>query len=81
MISGEVGIMAKRVYVLKDDDEVTINGKLLRGFKKLVIAETLNVKPEQVFVGKVVKSGNGAVITFKKRFIGRQVFVVVKGKF
>jgi putative transposon-encoded protein len=40
--------------------------------------EEITIKPSQLFTGKVVKSGNGASISFKKRFIGKEVYVIVK---
>lgn len=50
----------------------------MNDFNRVVVAETLEIKPEQLFTGKVVKSGNGASISFKKKFVGREVFIIVK---
>lgn len=47
-------------------------------FKRIIVAENLEIKPEQLFTGCVVKSGNGASISFKKKFIGREVYIIVK---
>lgn len=65
-------------YIIKPSDELVVSSKVLNDFKRIVIAETLEIKPEQLFVGKVVKSGNGASISFKKKFIGKEVYIIVK---
>lgn len=43
-----------------------------------VFVEEITVSPNNLFTGKVVKSGNGASISFKKKFIGREVYIIVK---
>lgn len=43
-----------------------------------VFVEELIVSPNNLFTGKVVKSGNGASISFKKKFIGKEVYIIVK---
>ena len=65
-------------YIIKSSDKVVMDGKILSEFKHIVISETLEIKPEQLFYGKVVKSGNGASISFKKRFIDKEVYIIVK---
>lgn len=65
-------------YIIKSSDELVMSGKILNDFKRIVVAETLEIKPEKLFTGKVVKSGNGASISFKKKFIGREVYIIVK---
>lgn len=45
---------------------------------KIVINKTIEVQPEGVYRSSVVKSGNGAVINFFKRFIKRKVIVIVE---
>ena len=45
-----------------------------------IISNKIKVPPENIFEGTVVKSGNGAVITFRKEFIGEQVYVIRKEK-
>jgi putative transposon-encoded protein len=65
-------------YIVKHSDELVMSGKVLNDFKRIVVAETLEIKPNNLFTGKVVKSGNGASISFKKKFIGREVYVIVK---
>jgi putative transposon-encoded protein len=47
-------------------------------FNKIVVAQTLKIKPEILFIGRVAKSGNGAAIPFKKRFIGKEVYIIIK---
>jgi putative transposon-encoded protein len=44
----------------------------------LKVGEEITIKPSQLFTGKVVKSGNGASISFKKRFIGKEAYIIVK---
>lgn len=43
-----------------------------------VFVEEITVSPDMLFTGKVVKSGNGASISFKKKFVGREVYIIVK---
>lgn len=43
---------------------------------KINISDDLNVKSNGVFHSKVVKSGNGAVINFYKRFVGEEVIII-----
>ena len=45
---------------------------------KIKINHNIEVTPEGVYEGKVVKSGNGAVINFFKRYIGNEVLIIVK---
>ena len=40
----------------------------------------IEVKPEGIYRSEVVKSGNGAVIKFFKRFIKKKVIVIVEDK-
>lgn len=47
---------------------------------KIIINDTIEVKPEGIYRSEVVKSGNGAVIKFFKRFIKKKVIVIVEGK-
>ena len=42
------------------------------------MTNNITIKPSQLFTGKVVKSGNGASISFKKRFIDKEVYIIVK---
>jgi len=44
----------------------------------LIEGKRIIVKSEDVFVGKVVKSGNGAVVSFRKKHIGKEVYVILK---
>jgi len=44
------------------------------------IEEKLNILPEEIYKAKVVKSGNGAVIKSFKRFLGKDVVVIVASK-
>lgn len=62
---------------IKNEDELVISGKLLRQYKKIVIVETLNIKPNQCFIGKVTRFGSGAAIIFKKKYIGKKVFILL----
>jgi putative transposon-encoded protein len=68
----------EKPYIIKPKDKVVMDGKTLSDFKHIVVSETLDIKPEQLFTGKVVKSGNGASISFKKKFIGKEVYIIVK---
>lgn len=43
-----------------------------------VFVQEIKVLPDNLFTGKVVKSGNGASISFKKKFVGREVYIIVK---
>ena len=45
---------------------------------KIKINKNIEVTPEGVYESNVVKSGNGAVIKFFKRFIGKDVLIIVK---
>jgi putative transposon-encoded protein len=65
-------------YIVKPSDELVMSGEVLNDFKRIVVAKTLEIKPNNLFTGKVVKSGNGASISFKKRFISRGVYIIVK---
>lgn len=47
---------------------------------KIKINDVVEVWPDGTFESKVVKSGNGAVINFYKKFIGSAVVVIVKDK-
>lgn len=40
----------------------------------------MTVEPEGVYQSEVVKSGNGAVIKFFKRFLGKKVIVIIASK-
>ena len=44
------------------------------------IEEKLNVLPEEIYKAAVVKSGNGAVIKSFKKFLGKEVIVIVADK-
>ena len=44
------------------------------------INDTIQVKSDGVFKSEVVKSGNGGVIKFFKRFIKKKVVVIVEEK-
>ncbi len=46
--------------------------------KTKIVPETIKVTSEGVFEGVVKPSGNGAIINFLKRFIGRKVYIVLK---
>lgn len=45
---------------------------------KVNVAKTLNINPNAFFEGDVTALGNGAMILFKKRFIGRKVYIIVR---
>lgn len=45
---------------------------------KINVAKTLNVSPNSFFEGEVTAVGNGAMILFKKRYIGRKVYIIVR---
>ena len=42
--------------------------------------KNLVVEPGNVEVKTVVKSGNGAVIPYTKKYIGKEVYVILKEK-
>ena len=44
---------------------------------KIEIEKTLNVLPEDVYTAKVVKAGNGANIRSFKRYLGKEVIIIV----
>lgn len=44
------------------------------------ISDTLEVEPEGTYMSTVVPSGNGAVIKFFKKFLGKDVLVLVVDK-
>ncbi len=44
------------------------------------IEERLNILPEDIYKAAVVKSGNGAVIKSFKKFLGKEVVVIVASK-
>lgn len=44
------------------------------------IEERLNILPEDIYKAVVVKSGNGAVIKSFKKFLGKEVVVIVASK-
>ena len=48
--------------------------------KEIRIKSNIDVKPDGVFIGKVIKSGNGAVISFFKRFLGKDVVIIIVDK-
>lgn len=41
---------------------------------------SIDVKPGGVYLSRVVRSGNGAVVKFFKRFLGQEVLVIVYDK-
>jgi putative transposon-encoded protein len=46
---------------------------------KYIISTTkIKTKPENTFIRRVVKSGNGAAISFLKRYIGKEVYIIIK---
>lgn len=47
---------------------------------KIVINDVIEVMPEGIYKSEVVKSGNGAVIKFFKRFIKKKVIILVEDK-
>ena len=67
---------------LDEDKKNSIIGYIQNKFQanehKVFSVEEITIKPSQLFTGKVVKSGNGASISFKKRFIGKEVYILVK---
>ncbi len=44
------------------------------------IEEKLNVRPRDIYNATVVKSGNGAVIKSFKKFLGKEVIVIIANK-
>ena len=42
------------------------------------VEDTIEVWPDGVFLGKVTKSGNGAMISFYKKFLGQEVVIIVR---
>jgi len=42
--------------------------------------EGVTVQPSGIYQSKVVKSGNGAVINFYKKFTGKKVLVIIVDK-
>ena len=46
----------------------------------IIINDTIEVKPEGIYKSEVVKSGNGAVIKFFKRFIKKKVIILVEDR-
>jgi putative transposon-encoded protein len=46
----------------------------------ITINDKIEVKPDGIYRSEVVKSGNGAVIKFFKRFIKKKVIVLVEDK-
>ena len=47
---------------------------------KIEIEKTLNVEPEDIYITKVIKSGNGAIISSFKRYIGKEVIIIMADK-
>ena len=45
---------------------------------KIKVEKKLTVKPEGLFEGTVKPLGNGGAILFKKRYIGKPVYVILK---
>ena len=46
---------------------------------KINVAKTLNISPHAFFEGEVKHfGGDGAMIPFKKRYIGRKVYIIVR---
>lgn len=70
---------------IKDLSEEKKNGilaylknKLEANNPRVFSVEEITIKPSQLFTGRVVKSGNGASISFKKKFVGKEVYIIVK---
>lgn len=55
-----------------------LKNKLEANNQRVFSVEEITINPSQLFTGKVVKSGNGASISFKKRFIDKEVYIIVK---
>jgi putative transposon-encoded protein len=72
----------KSINGLDEDKKNNIIGylknKLEANEHKVFSVEEITIKLSQLFTGKVVKSGNGASISFKKRFIDKEVYIIVK---
>ena len=47
---------------------------------KIEIEKTLNIDPGDIYTAKVISSGNGAVIKSFKRYIGKDVVVIMANK-
>ena len=47
---------------------------------RIEIEKTLNVSPEDIYQAQVVKSGNGAIIKSFKRYLGKEVIVILADK-
>ena len=47
---------------------------------KIEIEKTLNIDPGDIYTAKVVSSGNGAIIKSFKRYIGKDVVVIMANK-
>jgi putative transposon-encoded protein len=47
---------------------------------QIKIKDNIEVLPEGIYNSTVVKSGNGAVIKFYKKFIGQEVIIMVVNK-
>ena len=47
---------------------------------KIEIEETLNILPGDIYSATVVRSGNGAIIKSYKRYIGKEVVVIMADK-
>ena len=81
-ISQEDEEFLKSINDLDEDKKNSIIGyihnKLQANNHKVFSVEEITIKPSQLFTGKVVKSGNGASISFKKRFIDKEVYIIVK---
>ena len=45
--------------------------------RQIEIRRSLKLRPDGLYQSHVVKSGNGAVIPFFKRFIGQRVYIVL----
>ena len=60
--------------------------KGIKALKKRIITKEnitikikdIEVKPEDIFLKKVIKSGNGAVINFFKKHINKDVYIILK---
>jgi len=47
---------------------------------EIIINKKLVVEPDGIYESKVVPSGTGAVINFYKKFIGKEVLILIKDK-
>lgn len=43
-----------------------------------ILFRTVHVDAQDIFTGRVVKSGNGAVINFRKQYIGKSVLIIIR---